>query len=104
MNTLYFIVDGKNIAFDSKNDSTFLMPGSKIPVQAEFTFSKEWGNTPKVVGFYSRLGTEYPPQLLKDGKRCVIPAEVLQKRFFKLKVVGQNGMMTNKFTVDQKGG
>lgn len=104
MRTLYFIVDGQTIKPDPKCDFTHLAPGSTDPVQAEFAFSKEWRSTAKVVGFYSRLGNEYPPQPLKDGRSCTIPTEALRKRIFKLKVIGQNGLTTNKLTIDQKGG
>ena len=104
MRTLRFIVSGQTIRPDPKCDFGGLIPGSKGVVRAEFVFSNEWKNTAKVVGFYSRLGMEYPPQALKDGKTCTIPTEALQKRIFKLKVIGQNGLMTNKVTIDQKGG
>lgn len=104
MRTLKFIVDGQTIKPDPKCDFTGLVPGTKQHLQAEFTFSNEWKNAAKVVGFYSRLGKEYPPQTLNRGRTCTIPIEALQKRIFKLKVIGQNGLVTNKLTVDQKGG
>jgi hypothetical protein len=63
MQTLKFIVDGQTIKPDPECDFSGLVPS----MQAEFTFSKEWESTPKVVAFYSRLGNEYPPQSLKDG-------------------------------------
>lgn len=100
MRTLRFIVEGPVLKPDPKCDFSGLVPG----LQAEFTFSKEWRSAPKVVAFYSRLGNEYPPQALKDGKTCTIPAEALRKRIFKVQVIGQNGLETNRLEIDQKGG
>lgn len=104
MRTLKFIVDGQIIRPDPRCDFSGLVPGSASQVQAVFTFSKEWTSTPKVVALYSRLGNEYPPQALKDGRSCTIPIEALQKRVFKVQVLGQNGLATNKLAIDQKGG
>lgn len=104
MRTLKFIVEGQNLTLNPKCDFDWLIPGSKEPIQAEFVFSKEWRNTTKVVGFYSRLGKEYTPQPLNGKETCEIPIEALQKRIFKLKVIGQNGLVTNRLTIDQKGG
>lgn len=100
MKTLKFIVDGQTLRPDPECDFSGLTPG----LQAEFTFSKEWANTPKVVAFYSRLGNEYPPKPLKDGKTCTIPVEALRKRIFKVQVLGKNGLETNRLEIDQKGG
>lgn len=104
MRTLKFIVEGQTIRQDPKCNFAGLVPGSGGYLQAEFTFSKEWINSPKVVAFYSRLGKEYTPQPLKDGRTCLIPSEALEKRFFKLKVLGRNGLKTNRLEIDQKGG
>lgn len=104
MRTLRFIVEDRLIRQDPQCDFTGLVPGTGGDVQAEFTFSKEWLNSPKVVAFYSRLGKEYDPQPLKDGQTCLIPAEALQKRFFKVQVLGRKGLKTNKLEIDQKGG
>lgn len=100
MRTLKFIVNGPVIIPDPECDFSGLVPG----IKAEFTFSKEWTSTPKVVAFYSRLGNEYTPQALKDGKTCIIPAEALRKRIFKVQVLGTNGLVTNRLEIDQKGG
>lgn len=100
MRTLKFIVEGQTIKPDPECDFSGLVPG----VQVEFTFSKEWESTPKVVAFYSRLGNEYTPQVLKDGKTCTIPTEALSKRIFKVQVLGKNGLATNRLEIDQKGG
>ena len=107
MRTLKFIVDGMSITQDPRCDFEGLVPGSEGYLQAEFQFSKEWAGCKQVAGFYSMLGTEYPPQLLKDGKTCMIPAEALQKRQFKMMIIGaKEGMKiaTNKITVNQNGG
>ena len=57
-----------------------------------------------MVAFYSRLGNEYTPQALNDGKTCTIPMEALRKRIFKVQVLGKNGLETNRLEIDQKGG
>lgn len=104
MRTLKFIVNGQILQPDPNCDFSGLVPGSSDYLKAEFSFSEEWQNTVKVVGFYTRLGKECEPRVLKDGKSCLIPAEVLEKRFFKIRLLGKNGLVTNKLEVDQKGG
>lgn len=104
MQTLKFIVEGQIIRRDPRCDFTDLVPGTEGYIQAEFSFSKEWLNSPKVVAFYSRLGKEYTPQALKDERTCLIPKEALEKRIFKLQVLGRNGLKTNRLEIDQKGG
>ena len=104
MRTLQFIVSGQEIRLDPSCDVSKLNPGSTDQVQAIFTFSKEWTSTPKVAAFYSRLGNEYPPQILKDGKSCMIPIEALHKRVFKVQILGKNGLATDRLEIDQKGG
>lgn len=104
MRTLQFIVSGQEIGLDPSCDISKLSPGSTDQVQATFTFSKEWASTPKVAAFYSRLGNEYPPRVLKDGKSCIIPIEALNKRVFKVQILGKNGLTTNRLEIDQKGG
>lgn len=100
MRTLKFIVEGSVIKPDPECDFSGLVPG----IQAEFTFSKEWASIPKVIAFYSRLGNEYPPQALMNGKTCAIPIEAFNKRCFKVQVLGKNGLVTNRLEVCQKGG
>ena len=109
MKTLRFIVENQIIKKDPTCDFSDLIPGSKGYLIAEFSFSKEWGNMAKVVGFYSPLGREYPPRVLADGKTCVIPFEALEKRTFKVQVIGQSKdfnrkLKTNKVTIYQTGG
>lgn len=108
MRILRFIVDGQSITQDPTCDFSGLIPGSKGYLRAEFSFSSDWNNCAKVAAFYSPMGREYPPQILKDGKSCVIPAEALEKQVFKIKVLGKRGdgfeIPTNKLTVCQDGG
>ena len=108
MRTLKFLVDDQIIKQDPSSDFSGLVPGTERYLQAEFSFSKEWNNSVKVAAFYSMLGTEYTPQILKDGKTCMIPAEALKKRRFKVRVIGEKQgesmFMTNKVTVSQNGG
>lgn len=107
MNTLKFIVKGQSITLDPECDENALIPGTKGVVRAKFVFSSEWNNCVKVVAFYSNLGREFEPQVLKSGEVCEIPSEVLKKSIFKVKVFGKknnNEICTNKVTVYQRGG
>ena len=108
MRTLKFIVDGQIITQDPDCDFSGLVPGTKGYLQADFSFSPEWDGCAKVAAFYSPFGKEYAPQLLKDGRTCMIPEEVLKLRSFKMGVIARDGdaktMTTNKVTVSQNGG
>lgn len=105
--TLKFIVKGQIIEPDPNCDFSGLVPGTAGYLRAEFSFSEDWKNCVKVAAFHSSLGREYPPQLLKDGYSCIIPAEALTKQRFKIRLAGQRGdfkIVTNKVTVCQDGG
>lgn len=107
MRTLKFNVIGQTITLAPECDVSNLVAGTNGYVQAKFTFSHEWNGCVKVAAFYSNLGTEYPPQALKNGEVCDIPAEALKKSIFKVKVFGKKNeykICTNKVTVHQKGG
>lgn len=106
MRTLKFIVDGQIIKQDPECDFTGIVPGTIGYLKAEFSFSKEWDNTIKVAAFY-KYGVECTPQLLKDGRSCMIPSEALTGRQFTISVLGKNEkirLTTNKIEVVQKGG
>lgn len=108
MRTLRFVVDGQIIMQDPGCDFTNLVPGSNNYLQAEFLFSKDWDGYVRVAEFGSALGKEYEPQMLEDGKTCMIPAEALMKRVFKVRIIGKNTagsyIRTNKVEVIQNGG
>lgn len=109
MRILNFIIDGQIIKQDPNCDFDNLVPGTEGYLLASFTFSKEWVGHAKVATFWSIMGREYPPQLLTDGKTCVIPAEALKRRVFKVQVIGKDPctgtrLMTNKVAVSQNGG
>lgn len=109
MKTLRFIVENQIIKKDPTCDFSNLVPGTKGYLNAEFSFSKEWDGMTKVVGFYSPLGREYSPRALADGKTCIVPFEALEKRIFKIQVIGQSPdsmqkLKTNKIVVYQNGG
>lgn len=107
MRTLRFIVDGQIIKQDPNCDFTNLIPGTEGYLQAEFSFSPEWKNCVKVASFWSAVGKEYPPQVLKDGMSCVIPPEALTKYAFKVGIIGKGPdlrLTTNKIAVKQDGG
>lgn len=106
MRTLRFIVDGQIIGLDPSCDFSDLIPGTVGYLQAEFKFSSDWTGYTKVAAFYSPLGKEYPPQVLSDGKTCMIPAEALKKKSFKVQVWGKRNdsrLTTNKVAVSQNG-
>lgn len=107
MRTLKFLVNGQTITQDPTCNFNGLEPGSEGYLKADFTFDKDWANTVKVVGFFSNMGKEYEPRLLKDGKTCIIPNEALKNRIFKIQVIGKQGdrkIITNKLAINQKGG
>lgn len=107
MRTLRFIVDKQIIKRDPNCDFNDLIPGTEGYLKAEFSFSSEWKDCVKVAAFWSAMGKEYPPQLLKDGKTCMIPAEALVKKTFKVQVIGKREgfkLTTNKVVVNQNGG
>lgn len=106
MRTLKFKVSGMTLLRDQECDFTGLVPGSEGYIQAEFEFSEDWNDCVKVAAFYSIFGKEYTPQELKDNK-CLIPAEALAKRSFKIQVLGKKQdykITSSKIIVNQDGG
>ena len=107
MRTLRFVVDGQIITRDPNCDFSNLVPGTDGYLQAEFQFSSEWRPCKKVAAFYSMMGTEYAPQIIDEHNTCMIPAEALKRRNFKIRVFGKGpGLMltTDKVLVQQIGG
>ena len=107
MRILRFLVNDQLIEKDPNCDFNGLVPGTEEYLQAEFVFSPEWNGYTKIVAFESMFGVEYEPQILKDGKTCMIPSEALKRRSFKIRVLGRKGNFkttTNKITVQQNGG
>ena len=104
---LKFIVEGQIIKPDPECDFENLVPGTEDYLTAEFNFSDDWIGYKKAVAFYSIMGKEYEPQLLKNNKSCVIPPEALKRRAFKIMLVGRKGetkKTTNKLEIKQNGG
>lgn len=108
MRTLRFIVNDQIINKDPDCDFTNLVPGSEGYLQASFYFSPEWNGFAKVASFYSAMGKEYDPQVLKDGRTCIIPAEAIRRQKFKVQIIGRNNhgikLVTDVVEVDQDGG
>lgn len=105
MRTLKFIVDKQIIKQDPDCDFSGIVPGSKGYLKAEFAFSSEWDGALKVAGFW-RGSTECPPQVIKDGVSCMIPAEALVGKRFGIQVLGKKDGMrlaTNQIKVRQDG-
>ena len=106
MRTLKFIVDGQNLKKNPHCDFEGIVPGTEGYLTAEFSFSSEWDDTMRVVEF-TRNGRECEPQILFDGKTCIIPSEALTSRSFKLRVLGKKEgykLTTDKVEVIQNGG
>ena len=108
MRTLTFTVTGQYLNTHPDCDFKGLIPGSEGYLKAEFIFSPEWKDLTKAAAFFAIMGKEYTPKLLEDGKSCIIPAEALTKRKFKIRVIGQgkdgHKLITNKLTISQNGG
>jgi hypothetical protein len=106
MRTLRFIVDDQIIKQDPNCDFSNLIPGSAGYIRAEFDFSPAWQGFVKVAGFAGR-NHECEPQILEDGRSCVVPADALESRFFDIKIFGRKDDMrltTNHVRVYQNGG
>lgn|SRR5574344_497985 len=110
MRTLKFIVDGLVMKKDPDCSFDGLIPGTEGYLKAEFQFSPEWDECDKVAAFYSYLGgvkKECEPQVLKDGKSCVIPSEALRSRKFKVNILGKSKnlkIVTTEVGITQNGG
>lgn len=108
MRTLKFIVDGQIIKQDPSCDFDGLVPGSEGYLQAEFALSSDWQGAAIVASFWSMMGKEYSPAIVKKDRTCIIPTEALKKRSFKIKLIGQTKdgkrIQTNKVVVTQNGG
>lgn len=107
MRTLKFIVDSTTIKQDPTCSFEGLFPGPNQQIEAEFSFSSEWENIPKVAAFYSLLGKEFPPQVLNEENRCRISPEALNLPAFRMQLLGINGntmLSSNIITIFQRGG
>lgn len=89
MRILKFNVDKQLIERDPNCDFGGLVPGTKAYLKVQFSFSQEWDGFVKIATFWSVMGREFPPQILKDGKTCIIPAEALENRHFGIRVIGK---------------
>ncbi len=112
MRTLKFIVDGQNITQDPSCDFSGLVPGTKGYLRAEFSFvSSDWVGCIRAASFFNMMGKEYCAKMINynDGTFfCIIPNEALEKRRFKIQVMGaipatEYLIKTNKVTVCQDG-
>ena len=107
MRTLAFVIDKQIIKQDPTCDFSGLVPGTDGYLQASFSFSPEWNGCAKVASFYTIMGKECKPQVLEDGKTCMIPAEALKGRAFKIKVYGVKkdfAITSDRIVVFQNGG
>lgn len=107
MRTLQFTINGRDLQPASTTTLKGLFPAPNQEIEAEFSFSGEWKSAIKVVAFYSVLGKEYPPQVLNEENRCIIPPEALNLPVFRMQVFGNIGgviIPTNILSIYQKGG
>lgn len=107
MRILKFIVENDTLKQDPSCNFDGLFPAPNQEIRAEFDFSTDWTNTPKVAAFYSMLGKEYPPQIIDEKNRCMIPPEALMLPAFNIQVLANirgKIVTTNTLTVYQKGG
>lgn len=106
MRTLIFNVNRQNITKDPNCDFTGLVPGTEGYLKAEFNFSSEWNAFTKVAEFWTTSGKELTPQVLENGRYCVMPEDALKKKRFLVRVVGKCGdmvLVTDKEIVEQDG-
>ena len=104
--TLKFIVNGQIIEKDPNCDFSNLIPGTEQYLKLEFLFSPEWNGYDKVVQF-KRFKQEFAPQVLVDGKSCLIPVDAAKQKMFNIKVLGRKDktkLNTNSVLVVQDGG
>lgn len=105
--TIRFIVDRQIIKKDPDCDFSGLVPGSEGCLRAEFSFSPDWNGFAKVATFRS-ANKDYDPQILSDGKSCLIPSAVLAREAFRVGIIGKNpsGQLkpTSTVMVHQNGG
>lgn len=107
MRKLKFVVDDLTLKQDRTCSFNGLFPGPDQWIEAEFTFSKDWEGVPRVAAFYSMLDKEYPPQIIGEDNRCMIPSEALKLPAFKMQILGNNRgkiITTNTMIVYQRGG
>ena len=106
MRTLKFVVDKRNLTIDPSCDLDGMFPAPNQVMEAEFSFSSDWDDKVKVVGFNSVLGKEFEPQILDEYDCCRIPSEALELPVFRMRVLGRDRktkVTTNTLSVYQKG-
>lgn len=105
MRTLSFIVEGQSIKQDPSCDFSGLVPGSRGYLKASFTFNADWSGCEKMAVFSKHGLRDRVAVQLKNGA-CTIPEEVLNRRMFKVSVIGVNQglrLVTNTLEVNQDG-
>lgn len=105
MRVLKFDVNQLNIEKNPGCNFEGLVRGTEGYLKAEFSFSSEWHDYVKIVGFSD--GVREYAVILEDGKSCMIPKEITVRPAFGVKVTGKksNGIMiTNSIIINQNGG
>lgn len=86
MKVMIFNVDGSRIEQDRISSDNVVMGDT---VRLFFNFSSEWDTVAKVVKF-TRGNVELTPCVLRNGNTCVIPSEVMNGTYFRMRVLGRN--------------
>ena len=105
MRSLKYNVFGQIVSPDQSCDFTGLVPGTEGYLRAEFFFSEEWNGCGKIAEF-RRYATSDPISVKLVGYACMIPAEALIGKSFKVSVIGiRRGfrIQTNMTEVKQDG-
>jgi hypothetical protein len=105
MRTLNFIVEDLSIKKDPVCNFAGLVPGTRGYLKAKFNFDQNWSGCKKMAVFtLSNRTADIPVKLENDS--CVIPEEVLAKRYFSVKIIGVQPdlrLVTNSLEVRQDG-
>lgn len=102
MRLLKFNVNAQIIQKDPGCNFEHIVAGTRDYLVAQFTFSPEWQDCILVASFWR--GEHEHAALIQDGQ-CVIPADALVGRTFRVSVTGQRGdcrITTNSIPVRQE--
>lgn len=86
MKEMIFNVDGPYIKLDRTNSDNVVTGDT---VRLFFNFSSEWDALVKVLKF-TRGDVELTPCVLRNGNTCVIPSEVMDSTYFRMRVIGRS--------------
>lgn len=108
MRTLRFRVNKQIISQDPNCNFDGLVPGTEGYLSLHFTFSPEWKDCIKYVGFYSMAGRQFLPQPVGKDNTCLVPKEAARLSNFKIQITGARPdgnytITSNRILIQQKG-